>query len=108
MNRIEQKGAFLNSVASVIGKIEKAAPADLKEKGFMTIACDGKTESSSLISFGDLGELAFAAGAIFALNEKGQKLFHDILMSWTLRVGPEKAAAYFETIKRDVEDVINA
>lgn len=108
MNRIEQKGAFLNSVASVIREIEKAAPADLKEKGFMTIACDEKTGGSTLISFGDLGELAFAAGAIFALNEKGQKLFHDILMAWTLRIGPKRAAAYFEAIKRDVEDVINA
>lgn len=108
MNKVETRGAFLNNVASVIREIEKAAPADLKEKGFMTIACDGKTGSSTLISFGDLGELAFAAGSAFALDEMGKKLFHDILMAWTLRVGPEKAAAYFETIKRDVEDVINA
>ena len=108
MNKVETRGAFLNNVASVIREIEKAAPADLKEKGFMTIACDGKTGGSTLISFGDLGELAFAAGAIFALNEKGQKLFHDILMAWTLRIGPKRAAAYFEAIKRDVENVMNA
>lgn len=98
----------MNNVASVIREIEKAAPADLKEKGFMTFACDGKTGGSTLISFGDLGELAFAAGSAFALNEKGQKLFHDILMAWTLRVGPKRAAAYFEAIKRDVENVMNA